>query len=256
MKPELRIGTSGWNYGDWRGRFYPPDLPSKQYLGWYARHFRTVEVNYSFYHLPRPSTYENWAAQVPDGFVFAVKASRLITHIRRLEGAGEEWRKFLDNAAALGAKLGPILLQFPPSFKANADALGAFLSATPKPPHLAFEFRHASWFDPEILDTLRRHHAALVIADSERYPQAPAVPTAPFMYLRFHGPAELFASSYSDGQLSAWSRRIQAWLAQGLSVYAYFNNDFHGHALANARTLECLVGALRSTSSPEGYNQV
>jgi len=244
-KPELRIGTSGWNYGDWQGRFYPPDLPSRQYLGWYAKHFRTVEVNYSFYHLPRPSTYENWAAQVPDEFVFAVKASRLITHIRRLEQAHEEWRRFLDNAAVLGGKLGPILLQFPPSFKANTDALGAFLSATPKPFELAFEFRHASWFGPEVLEMLRKHHAALVIADSERYPQAPAVPTASFTYLRFHGPAELFASNYSDEQLRAWSNRIRTWLSEGVSVHAYFNNDFHGHALANAQTLAGFLDASR-----------
>lgn len=248
MKPKLYIGTSGWNYNDWRGRFYPPDLPSKQYLGWYAQHFRTVEVNYSFYHLPRPSTYENWAAQVPDGFIFAIKASRLITHIRRLKHVEEEWRKFAAGAAALGEKLGPILLQFPPSFRANTPALCDFLSASRGTAEsrlfqLAFEFRHASWFDPGILEILRQHHAALVIADSERYPQAPGVPTATFTYLRFHGPAELFASNYSDDQLKTWGRRIGAWLAQGLGVYAYFNNDFHGHALANARTLAGFLGA-------------
>jgi uncharacterized protein YecE (DUF72 family) len=242
-KPGIHIGTSGWNYGDWRGRFYPPDLPAKQYLGFYARQFRTVEVNYSFYHLPRPSTYENWAAQVPDGFVFAVKASRWITHIRRLEEVEDKWRNFLANATVLGEKLGPILLQFPPSFKANAAALGAFLAATRKPLRLAFEFRHASWFDPGILELLRHYQAALVVADSERYPQAPALRTGPFTYLRFHGPAELFASSYSDDQLRAWSSRIKTWLSDGAAVYAYFNNDFHGHALANARTLAGFLDA-------------
>ena len=110
---ELRVGTSGWNYSDWKGRFYPEDLRSREYLGWYARHFSTVEVNYSFYHLPRPSTYENWAKQVPSNFVFAVKASRFITHIKHLVGVQEAWRNFLDNASTLGERLGPVLLQSP-----------------------------------------------------------------------------------------------------------------------------------------------
>jgi len=239
----LRIGTSGWNYGDWKGIFYPEDLRSKDYLACYARHFSTTEVNYSFYHLPRPSTYLNWAVQTPEGFVFAVKASRVITHIRRLNEAEEEWSNFLTNASELGEKLGPVLLQFPPSFKADGKRLRNFLALTarlelPRPVALAFEFRHASWFDPEVCETLRRAKAALVVAQSERYPQAPAVPTAAFMYLRFHGPGQLFASSYSDEELREWSRRIRGWLAAGKDVYAYFNNDFQGHAIANARTLE------------------
>lgn len=237
--PELRVGTSGWNYSDWRGRFYPEEVASSEYLRYYAGGFDTVEVNYSFYHLPRPATYRKWAEQTPDGFVFAVKASRYITHIKRLKGIEKEWSTFLENAAALGKKLGPILLQLPPSSRADFRALSRFLKMRRPLPEvkLAFEFRHASWFDPEILEALRQSRAGLVIANSERYPQAPCVPTADFVYLRFHGPGQLFASAYSNADLEPWARRVRDWLAAGRIVYAYFNNDFHAHAIANARTL-------------------
>lgn len=244
----LRAGTSGWNYPDWKGVFYPPELKSRDYLGWYSRHFDTTEVNYSFYHLPKRRTYENWAAQTPDGFLFALKASRFITHVKRLEDVDEEWRRFLDNAQALGPKLGPVLLQFPPSFKAAQAALKKFLSmsdsvASAGKLKLAFEFRHASWFDPEICELLRHHQAALVIAHSQRFPQAPLVPTAPFVYVRFHGPERLFGSRYSTADLEAWAARMKRWLNEGRMVYAYFNNDFHGYAIQNAKELAALVAA-------------
>lgn len=244
---ELRVGTSGWNYGDWKGVFYPETMKSADYLSHYAQHFDTTEINYSFYHLPRPSTYQKWAAQTPEEFVFAVKASRAITHVKRLTDVGEEWRKFLESARVLGTKLGPVLLQFPPSFKADRERLAAFLSEAggeqgARGLRLAFEFRHATWFDPEICELLRKHKAALVVAHSERYPQAPATPTAPFVYLRFHGPGALFASKYSEEDLEEWAGRIRKWRRQGLSVFAYFNNDFHGYAIENARRLRELAG--------------
>ena len=240
---ELRIGTSGWTYADWRGRFYPEGLKQKDFLRHYSRHFSTTEINYSFYHLPKTTTYQNWVANVPEDFVFAVKASRFITHIKRLRGVAEEWRTFLERAAALDERLGPILLQFPPSLKFRMDLLADFLrlSGEMTDVRLAFEFRHASWFDPDVLEALRQFGAALVIAQSERYPQAPGVPTAPFVYLRFHGPGQLFASSYSKAELEPWAERIRRWLGEGRAVYTYFNNDFEGHAIANAKTLEKLV---------------
>ena len=238
----LHVGTSGWNYGDWKGIFYPENLRSKDYLRFYAERFATTEVNYSFYHLPRPSTYQNWAGMTPEGFLFAVKASRHITHVRRLRDVGEEWRKFLDNTTALGAKLGQVLLQFPPSMRADGKLLRQFLELErPEAVKLACEFRHASWFDPEVLEILREHETALVIAQSERYPQAPALPTAAFMYLRFHGPGQLFASRYSDRELEEWAGKISNWLEAGRTVYAYFNNDVDGHAIENAQTLLKLV---------------
>lgn len=246
MAGKLLVGTSGWNYYDWKGFFYPETLKARDYLTHYARHFRTTEVNYSFYHLPKPTTYENWAVQVPEDFIFAIKASRVITHIRRLRDVADIWQKFLENASILGNKLGPILLQFPPSFKRSADLLDGFLEHSAKlkafrGTRLALEFRHASWYDGETYEILKRHGCALVIAQSERYPQAPYVSTARFVYLRLHGPGALFASSYSQDQLAHWAARIREWMAETESVYVYFNNDFHGYAIENARMLEDLV---------------
>jgi len=244
----LRVGTSGWNYGDWKGLFYPQDVRSRDYLAYYARHFDTTEVNYSFYHLPRPSTYQNWAAQVPDDFIFAVKASRFITHIKRLVDVEDAWKQFLDNASELGPRLGPILLQFPPSFRLNLDLLAGFLKLSrrligKRPVKLALEFRHASCFDPQVCELLRQHDAALVVAQSERYPQALTTPTASFAYLRFHGPGRLFASLYSEAGLKPWGALVRGYLTAGLPAYAYFNNDFHGYALTNARHLLSLTTA-------------
>lgn len=243
----LFVGTSGWTYSSWKGVFYPEDLPSRRYLEFYARVFGSTEVNYSFYHLPRPSTYEKWAGQVPDDFVFALKASRLITHIKRLAGVNEAWATFLHNALVLGPHLGPILLQFPPSFRRDRTRLAAFLQAAPRSAprshslRLAFEFRHDSWFTEEIFALLRRHRAALCMADSPRYPRCDEV-TADFVYVRFHGRTKLFASKYTAGELAEEAQRIRHYLLDGMDVYAYFNNDALGHAAASARTLKELAG--------------
>jgi len=245
-RPGLFVGTSGWNYFDWRGRFYPEDLKPAEYLSYFSRHFSSTEVNYSFYHLPKTTTYEKWAAQVPAGFVFAVKASRGITHIQRLKDVAAAWTGFLENAAALGGKLGPVLLQLPPSFKADPGRLEEFLCVSRRAMaagsvRLAFEFRHASWFGDRTLEILARNEACLVFADSQRYPQAPMEVTAPIVYVRLHGPRELFGSEYSREQLNEWAGRIRAWLSDGLTVYTYFNNDYHGYAISNARLLASLL---------------
>ncbi len=241
-RSRLYVGTSGWNYYDWRGEFYPPDLKARDYLSFYARHFRTVEVNYSFYHQPTARTYRNWAAQVPEDFVFALKASRFITHIRRLRDAAEAWRRFVDNALELGDRLGPILLQLPPSLRADPDVLQAFLEEharleSARRIRLAFEFRHAGWFDDKIYALLKAYGAALVRGHSQRYPLAPPVDTGDLVYLRFHGPGRLFASSYTDEELADWAAEIRRSLRRQKTVFAYFNNDFQGYALHNARTL-------------------
>lgn len=243
----LLIGTSGWTYSSWKGVFYPSDLPSRHYLEFYAREFPSTEVNYSFYHLPRPSTYEKWAAQVPDEFIFALKASRFITHIKRLVDVEEAWATFVQNALVLGSHLGPILLQFPPSFRCDRRKLAAFLGSAqwpaPKsqPVQLAFEFRHESWFSEQTYALLSRHNAALCIADSPRYPRKDLL-TADFVYLRFHGRTDLFASKYTESELADEAKRIRRYLRDGRDVYVYFNNDALGHAVANARTLIHLVG--------------
>jgi uncharacterized protein YecE (DUF72 family) len=240
------IGTSGWSYPDWRGTFYPEDLPSRRYLEFYAGEFPTVEVNYSFYHLPQPETYARWAGQVPGEFIFSVKTSRLITHTKRLRAVTEAWRTFIGNAKVLGAHLGPILFQFPPGFKRDEKRLAAFLDqirdAAPngRPLRLVFEFRHESWFTPETVRLLKRANAALCIADSPSYPRRD-VRTADFAYLRFHGRMELFISSYSRDELAEEAKAIRRYRRDGLDVFAYFNNTAGGHAINNARTLRRLV---------------
>jgi uncharacterized protein YecE (DUF72 family) len=241
------VGTSGWSYPGWRGSFYPEDLPARDFLSFYSRKFNTTEVNYSFYHLPRVTTYQKWSAQTPEDFVFALKASRLITHIQRLRNASEEWGQFVERALALKEKLGPILLQLPQSFHATAENLQdveRFLSyGVPcrAQLRLAMEFRHESCFGEKMIAILRRHNVSLVIAHSSRYPVPEVVATAPFVYFRFHGPKELFASGYSESELRHWAARIKALLVSDLDVYAYFNNDACADAVPNAETLAKMV---------------
>lgn len=251
----LLVGTSGWTYPSWKGPFYPEDLPSQRYLAFYSGEFPTTEINYSFYHLPKPETYAKWASQVPNNFVFALKASRFITHVKRLVDVEKAWSTFVQNALALGSHLGPILLQFPPSFRCNRSTLTDFLKSAQRaapashPLRLAFEFRHGSWFGEEVYELLQQHDAALCIADSPRYPRHDRV-TTEFVYIRFHGRTELFASEYSERELTEEATRIRRYLRDGLDVYAYFNNDALGHAVQNAKTLTCLV-ANKSRSQPQ-----
>jgi len=244
-KSNLFIGTSGWVYSHWDGIFYLEDLPSKDKLKYFSQHFKTTEINYSFYHLPRPSTYQKWYSQVPADFIFAVKTSRFITHIKRLNGVQKAWRQFLENALYLKEKLGPILFQFPPSFKVNtenAQRLENFLKTinnqqlTINNLRFAFEFRHQSWCNKKVYNLLKKYNIAWVIADSPSYPKAEVV-TANFIYIRLHGSKVLFTSNYTKKELSSLAQKIKKWLKQNLDVYAYFNNDFSGYAIENARTL-------------------
>ncbi|WP_447979547.1 DUF72 domain-containing protein [Candidatus Nitrospira bockiana] len=238
----LFIGTSGWTYRSWKGPFYPDDLPSRDYLAFYAREFSTTEINYSFYHLPRPETFAKWATQVPEAFVFAVKASRFISHIKRLLDVGEPWRTFVGNALALHGHLGPILLQFPPSFRKDTTRLATFLETAQGAARergslrLVVEFRHDSWFTEEIYRLLSRHKVALCIADGAKYSRRDVL-TTDFVYLRYHGRNKMFASDYSDAELREEARAIKRYLRDRLDVYAYFNNDAMGYAVKNARTL-------------------
>jgi len=243
---KLFIGTSGWVYGHWQGIFYPEDLPSKDKLKYFSQHFKTAEINYSFYHLPRPGTYQNWYLQTPEDFLFAVKASRFITHIKRLQGVKEAWDQFLENALNLKEKLGPILFQFPPFFKAtseNIKRLKDFLkfirenscSNSYKFARYTIEFRHKSWCNEKIYNLLKKYNVAWVIADSPRYPKAEVV-TADFVYIRLHGSKILFASKYTNEELRDLAKKIKGWL-KTFDVYCYFNNDAYGYAIENAKEL-------------------
>ena len=242
MSLKLYIGTSGWSYWHWKGKFYPEKLSSKSQLKYYSKYFKTVEINSSFYHLPRAKTYQNWASQVSDDFVFAVKASRFITHIKRLKGVKLAWKRFVGNTINLGNKLGPILFQFPSSFQANPinikrlEKLLVYIKRNWPGLKLAFEFRHKSWFDKKIYKILKKYKTSLVIADSSRYPKD-IVSTTDFVYFRYHGPAELFGSKYSEKQLQQEAKIIRKFLNQKKEVYVYFNNDFSGYAIENAKEL-------------------
>ena len=239
----LYIGTSGWTYAGWRGIFYPPGLKRRELLSHYSRRFNSVEITECFERLPAESSFQTWARKTPENFVFPVMVSKHITYGKRLEGVAEEWQGFLDRVTPLGDKLGPLLFQFQPTFERDIGRIGRFLETArgAREHDLAMEFRHPSWFDPLALDDLRQLGVGVVIAQSERYPQAPRVPTTRFAYLRFHGPGQLFASSYSEEDLQPWARKIRKWLDQDRTVYAYFNNDFEGHAFANARALRRMV---------------
>jgi uncharacterized protein YecE (DUF72 family) len=243
--PEFFAGTSGWNYKNWRGNFYPEDLPAKKFLSFYAQNFRSAEVNYSFYHLPRVTTYENWYATTPEDFVFALKLSRFITHIKRLNDVKQPWKDFLKGARTLKEKLGPILLQFPPSFKAkdeNLKRVDDFLKYASKDDvRIAMEFRDKSCFEEPMLSTLRRYKAALVISHSSRFPVPEVVATGSFMYFRFHGPREWCSSSYSEAEMKEWGASIKSFMKNGLDAYAYFNNDARADAAPNAKLLSAIV---------------
>jgi uncharacterized protein YecE (DUF72 family) len=240
------IGTSGWNYKHWDGLFYPADLAKRRWLDFYSQHFNTAEVNYSFYRLPSPSTYEKWLTQVPEDFLFSLKCSRLITHAKRLNTLGDLWQNFLRNAVVLGDQLGPILCQFPDNFQADAARLNDFLSSARSAVEhnlhlrLATEFRHESWFTPAVYRVLEKHNVALVIASSSVYPHKKRI-TADFAYCRYHGPGALFGSRYSEKQIETEARMIEKFLEDRLDAYAYFNNDGHAYAVKNALQLQRLL---------------
>ncbi len=240
---ELYIGTSGWNYDHWHGVLYPRGLKPQSYLRHYATRLSSVEISESFSHLPAEAEFEQWADAVPPDFVFAVMVPKSITHGRRLRDSAGPWAAFLARARRLGSKLGPLLIQLPPTMRCDIGLLERFLDTAPeaREHRLALQARHDSWFDPLAMYDLRRLGIAVVIEHSERYPEAPHVPTAPFLYLRFHGPGQMFASRYRTADLEPWARRIHKWIEEDRTVYAYFANDFEGHALSNARTLWRMV---------------
>jgi uncharacterized protein YecE (DUF72 family) len=247
---ELRIGCSGWNYAHWRnGVFYPPRLASREWLSFYARHFDTVELNTTFYRLPRRDAAQRWADESPDGFLFAVKVSRYLTHIKRLQDVRVHLPLLYERIEPLRPKLGPLLWQLPPTFKVDVARLAAALEQLPRGERHAFEFRHPSWFTDDVLTLLREHGAALVVADR---PEVNAFQlrelTADFTYVRFHAGTRGRNGNYSQRELAEWAERLAGW-AEEADVYAYFNNDWEGFAVENARVLANLLAWPRVTTS-------
>jgi uncharacterized protein YecE (DUF72 family) len=241
---DLLIGTSGWHYKHWLGPFYPADLPVPEMLSFYQQHFDTVEVNNSFYHLPLESTFENWRRRTAPGFCFAVKASRYLTHMKRLKDAEAGLQRFLSRAELLGSKLGPILFQLPPRWPCDVERLGKFLEALPRRHRYSFEFRDPSWHVPKIYDLLAHHQAAFCIYDSEAF-RSPKVLTAEFTYVRFHGPGQ-----YRPAALASWGDQIIKWERELKKIYVYFNNDQAGFAIENALQLRNWVHAQQESGHP------
>jgi uncharacterized protein YecE (DUF72 family) len=233
----IHIGTSGWSYPHWRGAFFPEDLPASAWLDYYAQRFATVELNNAFYQLPRTSTLEGWAATVPDGFCFAVKASRYITHMKKLKNARDTVPRFLDTIAALGDRLGPILFQLPPNWRCNVARLQDFLAQLPAGHRYTLEFRDPSWFTPAVYACLAEANAALCIYELEHH-QSPLEVTADFVYIRLHGPGDAYQGSYDDATLAGWAERLRTWADEGRDVYCYFDNDEAGYAAQDAARLQ------------------
>jgi uncharacterized protein YecE (DUF72 family) len=232
----ILVGTSGWQYRDWRGRFYPGGLPQRQWLEWYAASFATVEVNNAFYRLPERTTFENWRNRTPDDFVVAVKMSRYLTHVKRLRDPREPVARFLDRAVGLGDKLGPVLLQLPPTLRADADLLDAVLAEFPPHVRIAVEPRDPSWWTPAVRDMLTRRGAALCWADRLGRPVTPLWRTAGFGYLRLHEGRGQPRPGYGRRALGTWLDRISRTFGPDCPAYVYFNNDPGGAAARDATT--------------------
>ena len=235
------VGTSGWQYRDWRGRFYPADLPQRCWLEHYAEAFATVEVNNAFYRLPERATFEQWRTRTPADFCFAVKMSRYVTHIKRLREPQEPVARFFERARALGDKLGPVLLQLPPTLRADPAVLTEVLGQFPAGVKVAVEPRHPSWWTAPVRQTLERHGAALCWADRRGRPVTPLWRTAGFGYLRLHEGRARPRPRYGRDALRSWLRRIGAEFAHDEAVYVYFNNDPGGAAVVDAATLAALA---------------
>lgn len=236
----IRIGTSGWEYDDWRGRFYPTDLSRDRWLEFYAERFDTVELNASFYRLPGGETFAGWARRVPVGFVFAVKASRYLTHVRRLREPGEPLDRLWSRAGRLGHHLGPVLYQLPPRWLPNVERLDAFLRAVPPDATQAIEIRDRRWYRADVLGAIATSSVSLCLHDMPGS-EPPLQPVGPIAYVRFHGAGERYGGAYSPQRLRAWADRMVGWAEDGRPVWAFFNNDRDGHAVLDADRLRAMI---------------
>jgi uncharacterized protein YecE (DUF72 family) len=250
MKPATRawIGCSGWQYKHWRGLFYPEDLPQNRWFDYYASCFDTVEINNTFYRLPEEATFAQWADRVNAGFLYAVKASRYLTHMKKLKDPAEPLDHFFSRARRLGRALGPVLYQLPPHWTVDVERLTLFLRALPKRRRHTIEFRDPSWYCEEVFQLLAKYGIALCLHDMAG--SAPIRRTVgPFVYIRFHGPAK-YNGRYEDSVLDEWASWIATQMRLGLTVFAYFNNDIGGHAPRDAVRLRRAVETRQTSERP------
>jgi len=240
---QIRIGTSGWSYDHWQGRLYPESTPVGKRLAYYLARYDTVELNSSYYRWPRDMTFAGWRAKLPDRFLMSVKAPRGLTHFARLYNPEGWLERITRGVTCLADRLGVLLVQLPPQFARDDARLDYFLGAVPAGRKVAVEFRHPSWHHEAVFALLERHGAAYCVMSGAKLPCILRA-TAPFVYVRFHGPdpEHLYAGSYSEADMAWWAERIREWQAGGHGVFAYFNNDGQGYALQNADTLKAKLG--------------
>lgn len=239
MDQEYHIGCSGFHYKDWKGKFYPEDIPQKQWLEYYAEHFSTVEINNSFYRMPKEATVEHWYDRVPNGFSFTLKGSRYITHIKKLNDIDESIKRFYHLADLLKEKLACVLWQLPPNLHKNLEKLENFCSSLNAKYHNVIEFRHKSWYDDEVYEIMRRHNIGFCILSAPGDLPEDAVTTADFAYIRFHGKADWYNYKYSENEMEKWSDIIQSLNTK--NVYVYFNNDWNANAIKDGQKLRELL---------------
>ncbi len=236
----VRIGTSGWVYRAWKGPFYPAELPQGRWLAFYGGVFATAEINATFYRLPTQAAVAGWREAAPSGFIFAWKASRFLTHMKRLRDAEASLERIVSPMRALGPKLGPALFQLPPSLKVDVPRLSDFLAVLPDDLQCVVEFRDPGWYVDSVYAALAAHGVALCISDHHHAP-APWIATSQTIYVRGHGPKGAYAGAYAQSTLIAWAEKLAAWRGEGRAIYAYFDNDIGCAAPADALRLQRLL---------------
>ncbi|MHC4395346.1 MAG: DUF72 domain-containing protein [Planctomycetota bacterium] len=236
-KGDIRIGTSGWYYNHWSGLFYPAQLPKSKWFEYYAKHFDTVEINNTFYQLPKRQSVKKWYGQAPKNFIYAVKANRYITHIKRLKEAAESLERFFETADLLKKKLGPVLYQLPPNLHKDLDLLGSFVGLLPRNRIAVFEFRHKSWYSEDTYKLLDQTGVGFCVHDMPGK-QTPRIITGDIIYVRFHGPTGKYVGSYTKSALKNWIQWLKGQSKKARGTYIYFNNDFEAYAVNNAKQLK------------------
>ena len=244
----VRVGCSGWQYRHWRGNFYPADLPLKSWFEHYASVFDTVEINNTFYRLPEATTFASWAARAPRGFLFAVKASRFLTHMKKLKDPEDPLDRFFGRARSLDRHIGPVLYQLPPGWKLDLPRLEHFLHALPGQFRHVIEFRDPTWYTPEVLALLERHRVSLCLHDMPGSASG-RLRVGPCVYVRFHGASGRYNGSYPEERLADWARWLEEPAGKGVDVYVYFNNDVDGHAPRNALVLRRSMNAVEGVGA-------